>query len=390
MTHGTSSATSFRAKTTSRTSRLALFGVTGLTLVSLLAGCTSAASTDESPSPYATATGSASTSPEPSALDKSVNAVDALKVKGPAEARDIPDMKPVMSGVKPSLPTTVTDAHGKEITVKSADRVLALDLNGTLADTVVGMGLHDRLIGRSNSDTSALLKDLPVITKDGHDTNVEAILNLKPDLIITTENIGGAESYRQLENAGITVVRLEPATSIDGIPDAIRAVGKVFGTEDAAEKLAEQSKKDLAEAKTYVEELKSKTPRAPRATVLYVRGTGGVFFILGNEYGASDIVEALGLEDMARTHNIGGIKPANAESLLNLNPEIVFAMKRGVESAGGLDGFLKRPGMSATVAGKNKRIITAADGQLLSFGPRTPENLKALAEAVYQDGQSKK
>ena len=370
MTNGSSSATSIRAKSTSRTSRLALFGVTGLTLVSLLAGCTSAASTDESPSQHSAATPSATTSTEPSAQDKSVNAVDALKVKGPAEARDIPDMKPVLSGVKPSLPTTVTDAHGKEITVKSADRVLALDLNGTLADTVVGMGLHDRLIGRSNSDTSALLKDLPVITKDGHDTNVEAILNL--------------------ENAGITVVRLEPATSIDGIPDAIRAVGKVFGAEDAAEKLAEQSKKDLAEAKTYVEELKSKTPRAPRATVLYVRGTGGVFFILGNEYGASDIVEALGLEDMARTHNIGGIKPANAESLLNLNPEIVFAMKRGVESAGGLDGFLKRPGMSATVAGKNKRIITAADGQLLSFGPRTPENLKALAEAVYQDGQSKK
>lgn len=375
-------------KTPSRTTRVALFGATGLTLISLLAGCTSAPSTGESPSPHATAT--ASSSGESRGKDSSANAADALQLTGPAEARDIPDMKPVLSGVKPALPTTVTDAHGKEITVTSAKKVLALDLNGTLTDTMVGLGLHDRLIGRSNSDTSALLKDLPVVTKDGHDTNVEAILNLKPDLIITTENIGGAESYRQLENAGITVVRLEPATSIEGIPDGIRAVGKVFGVPEAAEKLAKETKKNLDEAAEYVKELRSKTPRAPRAAVLYVRGTGGVFFILGNEHGASDIVEALGLQDTARENNIEGVKPANAEALLNLNPEIVFAMKRGIESAGGMDGFLKRPGMAATVAGKNKRIITAADGQLLSFGPRTHENLKALAEAVYQDGQAKK
>ncbi|MFC3184482.1 ABC transporter substrate-binding protein [Pseudoglutamicibacter albus] len=259
-------------KTPSRTTRVALFGATGLMLISLLAGCSSAPSAGESPSPHATAT--ASGSDGSSGKDSGANAADALKLTGPAEARDIPDMKPVLSGVKPALPTTVTDAHGKEITVTSAKKVLALDLNGTLTDTMVGLGLHDRLIGRSNSDTSALLKDLPVVTKDGHDTNVEAILNLKPDLIITTENIGGAESYRQLENAGITVVRLEPATSIEGIPDGIRAVGKVFGVPEAAEKLAKETKKNLEEAAEYIKELRSKTPRAPRAAVLYVRGTG--------------------------------------------------------------------------------------------------------------------
>src|SRR6056297_2735715 len=51
----------------------------------------------------------------------------------------------------PSLPVTITSddlAGPKEVTVTRADRIIAVDMAGSLAQTVWGLGLGDRLVGR--------------------------------------------------------------------------------------------------------------------------------------------------------------------------------------------------------------------------------------------------
>lgn len=309
--------------------------------------------------------------------------VDALEVSGPASAATVPDMKPVVDDPKPSLPAEVTDAAGNTVTVSAADRVLALDLYGTLTDTVIGLGMSDRLVGRANSDTQKALSDLPVVTKDGHDLNIEAVMNLSPDVILTNTTIGNPRLYKKLESAGVTVVRFQHKPRLKAIPGTIKQIGKTLGVPDAAGRLAQHTSERMDKAVKQIDDLRAQTPRKPRGMVLYVRGTAGIFFILGADYGAGDVLNALGLEDTAKKHGITSMKPANAESLVSLDPEIVLAMKEGVESAGGIDELLDRPGLSATTAGRNKRLITAADSQLLSYGPRTPDNLLALARAIY-------
>ncbi|MFJ3956717.1 hemin ABC transporter substrate-binding protein [Arthrobacter sp. NPDC090010] len=325
----------------------------------------------------------ASTSPTVSAQTPTAGAVDALGLRGPREAATVNDVTAAVQNPRPALPVTVKDASGRTVTVTSADRMLALDLYGTLTDTVIGLGLEKRLVGRSNSDTQAALKNLPVVTQGGHDLNTEAVLELHPALILTNTTIGSEEKYRQLESAGVTVVRFAQPQGLDGIAGAIEAVGASLGLGQAAHTLAQRTQDDLAKARERITALKAATPVPPRAAVLYIRGTAGVFFILGKDYGAADVINALGLEDVAAENGITQLKPANAESLVSLDPQIVLAMKDGVQSTGGVDGLLKRPGMAATTAGSTKRIITAADGQLLSYGPRTPANLVALAEAIY-------
>jgi iron complex transport system substrate-binding protein len=324
-------------------------------------------------------------SPASTASTQAPGAVDALSLKGPVEAETIADMHAVVTDAAPQLPATVTDADGAKITVTKADRVIALDLYGTLTDTVIGLGLEDRLVGRAMSDTQQALAELPVVSRDGIDLNVEAVLDLHPDVVLTNTTIGSAASYRQLEAAGVTVVRFAQAPHLDDIDAAIAQVGATFGMGDAAQQLIDETDAALADARARIAELKAATPRAPRAAVLYVRGTGGVFFIMGSDYGASDVIEALGLDDAAGDAGITSLKPANAESLVTLDPEIILAMSAGITSAGGVDAFLKRPGLSATTAGANRRLVMAADSQLLSYGPRTPQNLVALAEAIYTD-----
>ena len=317
-------------------------------------------------------------------------AKDALSLKGHVSATTIPDMEPVVKDAKPELPATVTDATGKKITVDNMDRMLALDLYGTLTDTVIGLGLEDKLVGRSNSDTQKSLADLPTVTENGHDLNVEAVLNLKPTVVLTNNTIGSKDKYDQLAAAGVTVVTVEEIPSQDKISDGIEAVGAATGMEDAADTLADHTEKRLDEAAENIKKLSAATSTKPKGAVLYMRGTAGVFFILGKDYGAGDLLKSLGLEDVAAENNITQLKPANPESLVKLNPDVILAMEAGLESTGGMDGLLKRPGVAATKAGANKRIITAADGQLLSYGPRTPDNLEALATAIYtQEGTDK-
>lgn len=324
---------------------------------------------------------------EPTAEVEQAQPVDgtanALKVRGARFAADVPDMSAVVSEAEPQLPATVTDATDAEVVVTAAERILTFDLYGTLTDTIIGLGLGERLVGRSVSDTQTVLADLPVVTYGSHDLNVEAVLDLDPDLILTNGTIGTEEVYEQLRSAGVTVVTFDHVPSLEAIGDTISLVGQAVGLPEAARELAEYTDRALDEALEEVNRLGSATPNPPRGIVLYVRGTAGVFFILGQEYGASDILTALGLEDSAAESGITNLKPANAEALVSLDPEIVLAMKHGVESTGGVDGLLERPGLAATTAGANERLVIAGDNQLLAYGPRTPDNLIALAEAIY-------
>lgn len=325
---------------------------------------------------------------EPSAAESEEpveTGVDALEITGPRYADEVADMEAVTTGVTPDLPVTITDSEEKQVTVESASKILTFDLYGTLTDTVIGLGLRDRLVGRSISDTQADLEDLPVVTHGSHDLNTEAVLELDPDLILTNGTIGTPEVYEQLETAGVTVVNFEHVPSLEEIDSTIKQVGEVLGLENEAADLAQHTRTELDAALEQVEAMSSATPRKPRGVVLYVRGTAGVFFILGEDYGASDILDALGLDDVAASAGITNLKPANAEALVSLDPELILAMEHGVESSGGVDGFLERPGLAATTAGANERLVIAGDNQLLAYGPRTPANLIALAEAIYVD-----
>jgi iron complex transport system substrate-binding protein len=72
----------------------------------------------------------------------------------------------------------------------------------------------------------------------------------------------------------------------------------------------------------------------------------------------------------------------SSESFANENPEILLVMSKGLESVGGVEGLVALPGIAQTQAGKNRAVIAVDDSLLLSFGPRTPNLLIELADAI--------
>ncbi|MDO5061172.1 MAG: ABC transporter substrate-binding protein [Actinomycetaceae bacterium] len=306
---------------------------------------------------------------------------DPRSLKGLSVVPDIADPTPISGDFKQTLPVNLTDFENNTVTVTDTSRILALDLSGTLSRTVIALGYGDKLVGRTVSSTETRLKDLPVVTENGHTLNVEAVLNLKPTVIVADRSVGPPEALDQLRAAGIPVVLVDPKRGIDQNDALIKSVSKALGVPEAGDALAKRTKEETDAA---LAQIKEWVPAKPlEASFLYVRGTGGVFFILGSDEGATELLTGVGAKDLATANGLTGVTPANAEALVALNPEVIFTMSGGLESTEGLAGLMARPGVAETRAGKNQRVIAIPDGLSLSFGPQTGETLLAVAKALY-------
>ncbi|WOH93758.1 hemin ABC transporter substrate-binding protein [Corynebacterium urealyticum] len=309
------------------------------------------------------------------------NLSDPRSFEGVTEVSDFTDIEPVTANAQPALPVELTDADGYDVTVDDTSRILALDIYGTYTKTLTGLGLADNIVGRTVSSTEPNLADLPVVTEGGHNINVEAVLELKPTLVIVDHSIGPRDAIDQIREAGVTTVVMEPQRTIDSVGEDITTLGDTVGLSDEAQTLAERSIKEIDEAK---EAIKNIVPEEPmRMAFLYARGNGGVFFIMGEGTGAEDLIEGIGGVDLAAEHKLSYAEPANAEALARINPEVIIMMTDGLKSTGGIDGLLERPGVKQTIAGQKQRIVTIPDGQSLAFGPMTGQTLVKLAKAVY-------
>lgn len=319
-------------------------------------------------------------------LNSAGRSVDPRTLRGVSTVDSVAEVQPVTDHAQPSLPVELTDDDGHRVTVRDASRILALDLYGTYTKILRGLGLSGNIVGRTNSSTEASLASLPVVTQGGHELNVEAILSLRPTLVIVDHSIGPASAIDQIRAAGVTTVVMPPDRSLDKMQEGITNLANVVGLPKEGEQLAQRSQKEYKEA---VDTIAKIAPDKPlRMAFLYTRGQGGVFYILGKESATDDLIGGLGGEDIATQQGIGAPSPANAEALAKLNPEVFVMMNLGLESTGNLSGLLARPGVAQTIAGKNQRIISLPDGDSLAFGPQTGQMLLQAAQALYlQEGK---
>jgi iron complex transport system substrate-binding protein len=290
----------------------------------------------------------------------------------------------------PALPVTVTDAEGRSVEVADVGRILPIDISGTIAATVFGLGLGDHVVGRDASTDFGGTEDLPIVTKSGHTLNAEAILELAPSVVLTDTSIGPKEVRQQLRDAGIPVVVVSSERRADTVGALIREIAGALGVSSRGEALAERATADIAAAESEIDAVAPRDP-ADRARMLflYVRGSANVYYIFGRDSGADSLIDAIGGVDVASEIGWDGMKPMTAEALVSARPDILVMMTDGLASVGGIDGLLERvPALAQTPAGAHRRVVDMADAEILSFGPRTAEIVRALGRAVYAPADS--
>lgn len=367
-----------RSRSRSRSRRLA--GVATLLVAGLaLTGC---------------AAGSSATGPVSAAPRAALSSLPVLKdpkaYEGPSTATLTSDsITPVVTDPKPDLPVTVVshDRGGDvPVTITSDSRIVSFDLSGSIAGTVVGVGLGSHLVGRDVATTFPGAKKLPLVTSpDGQSVNVEAILALKPTVVLTDGTVGPIDVIQQLRQAKIPVVFVTNTASFVGAASLARQVGSALGVPSAGEKLAARVTSQVQDDKAAIAKIAPKKAGDKlRIVFLYLRGDAGIYYLFGKGSGADALIDGLDAVDVATETGWNGMKPMTDEALITMDPDLILVMTDGLESVGGVSGLLqKKPAVALTSAGKHQRIVDMADGDVLSFGPRSPQILDALARAIY-------
>lgn len=295
---------------------------------------------------------------------------------------------PVGDVSEQQLPVTVTShdrAGVRQVEVVDASRIVALDVAGSLAVTLAGLGLEDNLVARDTSTRLPGTEHLPVVTSNGHTLTPEAVLAVNPTLVITDGSIGPNDAFEQLRDAGITVVFVEDLDGFDGAAEVSRQVAEAVGMKEAGERLAQRITDQVADITDQIAQIAPKDDTDKlRMVFLYLRGTAGVYYVFGSESGADDLIRALGGIDAAHEAGVGELAPLSDEAMLAINPDLILVMTKGLESVGGVDRLIaERPAIALTNAGQNRRIVDMDDREIIGYGPRAAAVLDALARAIY-------
>ena len=268
----------------------------------------------------------------------------------------------------------VSTSRVKSTEVPRYSNVIAL-ANGS-AEIIDSLGLKSILIGRDIASTEPALKSIPVVTS-GHQVVAEKIISLKPDLVIIDSSVGPTQAIASLEKAGVKVARINEVWNVGDISKKVVEVANLLGVNSSGEKLSSLIDSTIASASKRVE-------GSPRVLFLYLRGGNSIYLVGGKGSGADSILSSVGAIDVGA---IAGSKPftaLTAESLIEMNPDVILVMTKGLASVGGVGGLIDLPGVAQTPAGKNSRVISVDDSLLLSFGARTPSLLTKLADALNE------
>mgnify|MGYP000147068809 FL=1 len=275
--------------------------------------------------------------------------------------------------------TSITQSDVTSVSVTPVEkltdvRIVAL-ANGA-AELIAAMGYLDNLVGRDIASSTPELKDVPVVTS-GHQVIPETIIALQPTLVIVDDATGPSSAITKLESAGIKIVKISQSWNLADLVIKVEQIGVALG----APKSAALLKNILLDSVNG--NLVKSGPAGERLKVafLYLRGTSSIYLVGGEGSGADYLINATGAIDIGAQQLDKPFTPLTAETMAQLNPDLILVMIAGLESVGGVSGLVELPGIAQTGAGKNRQVVAVDDSLLLSFGPRTPSLISELAAA---------
>jgi iron complex transport system substrate-binding protein len=199
----------------------------------------------------------------------------------------------------------------------------------------------------------------------GLDPNIEAIVALKPDVVLMAKSSRGGE---RLEALGLKVVALEPKTHAD-VQRVLLKLGQLLEVPDAQRVWRAMDAGVSAAAQ-------SLPPR--------LRGTRVYFEVNQGPYAASEAsfigetLTRLGVKNIVPA-KLGPFPKLNPEFIVRANPDLIMV---GQDSA---DGLAQRPGWSSIRAVREHRVCVFPTDQadvLVRPGPRMAEAARLMAQCL--------
>ena len=264
----------------------------------------------------------------------------------------------------PAHALQLTDDRGVVVTFAQPPQRI-VSLLPSLTETVCELGQCQRLVGVDRySNFPASVRALPQMG-GGLDPSIEAIVALKPDVVLMATS---ARASERLQALGVKVVALEPKTHAD-VRRVLEKVGQLLGVDDAQRVWRVIDAGVMAAAQS--------VPAAARGTRVYFE-VNSAPYAAGEASFIGETLSRLGARNIVPV-SLGPFPQLNPEYVVRANPDLIMV---GDSNYIGLE---QRPGWSGMRALRERRlcVFTPEDSDMLVRpGPRMAEGARIMARCL--------
>ena len=258
----------------------------------------------------------------------------------------------------------VTDDRGVTVTLPAAPQRI-VSILPSLTETVCELGHCARLVGVDRySDYPASVRKLPQLG-GGMDPNVEAIVALRPDVVLMAKS---SRVGPRLESLGIKVVALEPKSHAD-VQRVMLKLGQLL---------------EVSDAQRIWRAIDAGVSAAAQSIPANLRGAKVYFEVNQGPYAAGELsfigetLTRLGAKNIVPA-KLGPFPKLNPEYIVRSNPDLIMIGQRSA------DGLQQRPGWQSIRALRENRLCvfpTEESNVLVRPGPRMAEGARLMAKCM--------
>lgn len=257
-----------------------------------------------------------------------------------------------------------------------------VSIGGALTETLYALGAQAEVVG---VDTTSLYpasaQRLPSVGY-ARALSAEGVLSLSPTIVVATEEAGPPAVMRQIEAANVPVQVLPSDHRYEGVLSRTATLALLTRQEAAGTALNIRLRSEWLAAMERVAAVRTDKPLRVMFVMSHALGQARV---AGRDTGADAMLAYAGAVNVIDVASgFSGYKPLSPESVIAAAPDVILTTEQSVAAAGGAAGLLKLPGMAQTPAGRAQRIVAMDALWLLGFGPRLPQAVATLADALHR------
>jgi len=201
------------------------------------------------------------------------------------------------------------------ISAQKYERIISLA--PSLTKNLYYLGVEDKLVGCTNYCEIAK-KDTKEIVASAIKVNIEKILSLKPDLVITS-TLTDPETIQMLEKLGITVKKFSKVTSFNVLCSQFEELGTLTGTKEYARKITSDARKSIDSIQTFCT---WKTP----PSIFFQIGAKPLYTVIPNTF-MDDYITFVNGKNIACNFTLASV---TRESVIARNPDYIFIVTMGI------------------------------------------------------------
>jgi cobalamin transport system substrate-binding protein len=266
----------------------------------------------------------------------------------------------------------VIDGAGRRVTIpRQVNRIVTLAPN--LTETVYALGLGDKLVGdTSECDTPGAAKLKPHVG-DVVDPSLEAIVALRPDVVLATTSINRPETVDALARLGIPVYTSDAQTVVQML-DSVQRIAEVAGAADEGTRL-------VARLRARLDAIHTRLAEQPVQHVLFVIWDDPLITIGQNTF-IEDALRWAGAESIVLSQQKW--PQLSMEEVLRLQPDYILYAAHEEKPAQTVEDLRARPIWRDLDAVEAGHVLDVSE-EALRPSPGLVHVIEELARELHPD-----